>query len=53
VTTGAGGEVMLARAREVLHTEFPELADRVKLHVPDERNRRVGQALAAASLPMK
>ena len=51
VTTGAGGDVMLARAREVLRREFPELADRVELHVPDEKGRRVGQAVAAASLP--
>jgi len=52
VTTGAGGDVMLAKAREVLRKEFPELAGRVELHVPDENNRRVGQAVAAASLPM-
>jgi len=52
VTTGAGGEIMLAKAREVLRKEFPELAGRVELHVPDENNRRVGQAVAAASLPM-
>jgi predicted NBD/HSP70 family sugar kinase len=52
VTTGAGGEVMLGRAREVLRTEFSELADRVKLHVPDEKSRRIGQAVAAASLPV-
>ncbi len=51
VTTGAGGDVMLARAREVLRAEFPELADRIELHVPDEKARRVGQAVAAASLP--
>jgi predicted NBD/HSP70 family sugar kinase len=51
VTTGAGGDVMLARAREVLRGEFPELADRIELHVPDEKARRVGQAVAAASLP--
>jgi predicted NBD/HSP70 family sugar kinase len=51
VTTGAGGDVMLAKAREVLRGEFPELADRIELHVPDEKARRVGQAVAAASLP--
>jgi len=51
VTTGAGGEVMLAKAHEVLRAEFPGLAGRVKLHVPDENSRRVGQAVAAASLP--
>ncbi len=51
VTTGAGGDVMLAKAREVLRREFPELAARIELHVPDEKSRRVGQAVAAASLP--
>jgi predicted NBD/HSP70 family sugar kinase len=51
VTTGAGGDVLLAKAREVLAKEFPEVAGRIKLHVPDEKNRRVGQAVAAASLP--
>jgi hypothetical protein len=35
----------------VILAEAPELADRVKVHLPDEANRRVGQAIAAASLP--
>ncbi|RYD26451.1 MAG: hypothetical protein EOP87_22725 [Verrucomicrobiaceae bacterium] len=51
VTTGEGGEIVLAKAREVLATEFPEIASRISLHVPDEKTRRVGQAVAAASLP--
>jgi predicted NBD/HSP70 family sugar kinase len=51
VTTGEGGEIALAKAREVLATEFPEIASRISLHVPDEKTRRVGQAVAAASLP--
>jgi predicted NBD/HSP70 family sugar kinase len=49
VTTGAGGDIVLAKAREVLATLFPEVS--VTLHVPDEKSRRVGQAVAAASLP--
>ena len=52
VTTGAGGDIVLGKAREVLKTEFPEVAARIKLHVPDEKSRRVGQAVAAASLPV-
>ncbi|HEY1717355.1 MAG TPA: ROK family protein [Verrucomicrobiae bacterium] len=52
VTTGAGGDIVLAKAREVLKKEFPEVAARVELHVPDEKSRRVGQAVAAASLPV-
>ncbi len=51
VTTGGGGDVLLGRAREVLRREFPKIAPCVELHVPDEKNRRVGQAVAAASLP--
>ncbi len=51
VTTGRGGDVVLDKAREVLAAEFPALAARIKLHVPDEKSKRVGQAVAAASLP--
>lgn len=51
VTTGAGGDIILEKARDVLVREFPEAADRVTLHVADEKFRRVGQAVAAASLP--
>ncbi len=51
VTSGKGGEILLARAQEVLDTEFPELAKSCKLHIPDESSRRVGQSVAAASLP--
>jgi predicted NBD/HSP70 family sugar kinase len=51
VTTGKGGDIVLARAREVLRKDFPELAAQIELHVPDEKSRRVGQAVAAASLP--
>jgi predicted NBD/HSP70 family sugar kinase len=52
VTTGEGGDVILAGARQILRKEFPEVAGRIKLHVPDEKSRRIGQAVAAASLPM-
>ena len=51
VTTGKGGDIVLEKAREVLRTEFPEVAAKIQLHVPDEKIRRVGQAVAAASLP--
>lgn len=51
VTTGQGGDIVLDKAREVLRSEFPELSDAVQLHVPDEKSRRIGQAVAAASLP--
>lgn len=51
VTTGKGGDIVIEKAREVLKSEFPELASKLSLHVPDEKSRRVGQAVAAASLP--
>ena len=51
VTTGKGGDIVIDRAREVLNQEFPAVAKKIALHVPDEKSRRVGQAVAAASLP--
>ena len=51
VTSGEGGVILLERAKEVLKTEFPELAEKVTLNIPDEKARRVGQSVAAASLP--
>ena len=49
VTSGEGGVILLKAAREVLDEEFPEL--KMELHIPDENSRRVGQSVAAASLP--
>ncbi len=51
VTSGEGGVIILERANEVLKNEFPELASKCELHIPDESSRRVGQSIAAASLP--
>jgi predicted NBD/HSP70 family sugar kinase len=51
VTSGAGGDVILAVARDIIRTEFPELAGRLQFHTPDEKEKRHGQAIAAASLP--
>lgn len=51
VTSGAGGELILERAMDVLRAEFPALAARIQLRTPDEKNKRHGQATAAASLP--
>lgn len=51
VTSGEGGVILLKRAQEVLDKEFPELAKKIQLHIPDENSRRVGQSVAAASLP--
>ncbi|MHB9129846.1 MAG: ROK family protein [Armatimonadota bacterium] len=51
VTSGEGGNIILKRAAKVLASEFPQLAEKIAMHLPDESNRRVGQAIAAASLP--
>ena len=50
VTSGKGGVILLNQANEVLSQEFPELYRKIKLHIPDEKARRVGQSVAAASL---
>jgi len=51
VTSGPGGDLILAEAKEVLKAEFSDLAGRVEFHIPDEKDKRHGQAIAAASLP--
>ena len=50
VMSGEGGDLILAEATRVLKEEYPEYAD-MELHLPDEKIRRVGQSVAAASLP--
>ncbi|MCE1254120.1 MAG: ROK family protein [Anaerolineae bacterium] len=52
VTSGSGGQIILDTANEVLKAEFPEIAQKVKIQLPDEKSRRVGQSIAAASLPV-
>ncbi len=51
-TSGSGGTLILDGANEVLRAEFPGIADRVHIQLPDEKSRRVGQSIAAASLPL-
>ncbi|MDD5091846.1 MAG: ROK family protein [Candidatus Wallbacteria bacterium] len=50
VTSEQGGEIINDQAGEVLKQEFPELSY-IRLCTPDEKNKRHGQAIAAASLP--
>jgi len=49
VTSGEGGTILIEEAERVLTDEFPELS--IRLVVPDEKTKRHGQAVAAASLP--
>jgi len=51
VMTGEGGNLILAMADRVLKEEFPAVAERIRFHIPDEQEKRHGQAIAAASLP--
>ena len=51
VMSGKGGDTILATCREVLEAEYPHLASKVNVMLPDEKTRRVGQSAAAASLP--
>lgn len=51
VMTGAGGDIILSIAADVLRDEFPEVAESFRFHVPSEQEKRHGQAVAAASLP--
>ena len=51
VMSGKGGDTILATCQEVLKNEFPALYETVKVMLPDENTRRVGQSVAAASLP--
>jgi len=50
VVSGVGGDLIMEKANEILRSEFPELAEKITLYVPDEYERRVGQSIAAASL---
>jgi|YelNatPaOPRAMG01_1025707.scaffolds.fasta_scaffold05520_6 predicted NBD/HSP70 family sugar kinase len=52
VTSGPGGALIVQHSRAVLETEFPELAQRISITMPDETQKRHGQAMAAASLPV-
>ena len=50
-TSGSGGPLIREGARTVRGAEFPELASQIHIQLPDEKSRRVGQSIAAASLP--
>jgi predicted NBD/HSP70 family sugar kinase len=50
-TSGRGGDLILESAIGVWHAEFPELSKCIHIQLPDEKSRRVGQSIAAASLP--
>ena len=51
VMSGKGGEAILNNCQLVLQDEFPALYEKIQVMLPDEKTRRVGQSVAAASLP--
>ena len=51
VASGMGGELIVSECNRVLAEEYPVLAEMITVSLPDEKFRRVGQSMAAASLP--
>ncbi len=51
VMSGKGGDTILEVCNKILAEEYPELAKKCEVMLPDEKTRRVGQSFAAASLP--
>ncbi|WFB34625.1 ROK family protein [Kiritimatiellota bacterium B12222] len=51
VTSGEGGTVIIKKAEEVLRGGFPHLHQQIEIVTLSEKNKRHGQAVAAASLP--
>jgi predicted NBD/HSP70 family sugar kinase len=51
VTSGKGGSIIIDTANNVMSQEYPEISKAISLQLPSEKSRRVGQSIAAASLP--
>lgn len=51
VASGIGGDLLIEECNRVLSEEYPSLAESITVMLPDEKARRVGQSIAAASLP--
>jgi predicted NBD/HSP70 family sugar kinase len=51
VTSGEGGSIIIETADRILAHAYPELAGSLAIHTPNEKDKRHGQAVAAASLP--
>lgn len=50
VMGGKGGNIVLDTCKKTIAAEYPAFAD-LDISLPDESNRRLGQSIAAASLP--
>ena len=51
VMSGKGGDIILETCNKVLKDEYPDVASKFTPTLPDEKFRRVGQSMAAASMP--
>ena len=51
VMSGKGGDTILAECNRIMAEEYPALNEKMTVMLPDEKTRRVGQSVAAASLP--
>ena len=51
VMSGKGGDLIISSCEKALADEYPELSGKIRLALPDEYFRRVGQSAVAASLP--
>ena len=51
VASGVGGDLIVCECKRILAQEYPELHEKLTVMLPDEKFRRVGQSMAAASLP--
>ena len=51
VMSGRGGDILFETAGRVLREEYADVAASILPSLPDEKFRRVGQSMAAASLP--
>ena len=51
VASGVGGNVLMESCHQTLKSDYPDLAESITVMLPDEKARRVGQSIAAASLP--
>ncbi len=51
VASGIGGDLIVEYCQKVLDEDYPDLAKTLQVMLPDEKFRRVGQSMAAASLP--
>lgn len=51
VSSGEGGNIIIDKANTVLKDTFPDVAEKVKVKTLSEKDKRHGQAIAAASLP--